>query len=359
MSEEFETLYTTQFGSRLFGTSTPQSDTDIKHIVLPAIGSLLRGRTLSNKTVTTNELTKNGPEDIDVEYVPIQCLARDFYEGQTYAMEIAYSIDGAHACQTHYESGRPGPMDPGSEFCLFIQELKDRFLTSNIKAMMGYVVSQSSLYSLKGERLNAAKAARDLLLSAPSTAKTLAQAMQVPAFAQAAQAAADAHGQFSISTYDDGKGGSAPCFQLLDKTIPFSVSIENALKPAQNCVKRFGHRTESASIANVEWKATMHAVRIVDEGIALMRDGRISLPIAPERAEYLLSIRRGEVPLAVVEAEISAKITILESLVEHSPRPAITPELTAEFDRWLEAWLMRLYGLQAAPAPARRPALGR
>lgn len=353
-------LYSTQFGSRLFGTSTPQSDTDIKHIILPEIGSLLRGRTLSNRSVTTNELTKNGPEDVDVEYVPLQCLARDFYEGQTYALEIAYSIDGSHAAQTHYDaSGSPFPMDPSSDFCLFIAELKERFLTSNIKAMMGYVLSQASLYSLKGERLNAAKAVRDLLDAAPPC-KSLGEAMLNPAFAASAQAVAQQHPHFAIDTYDDGKGGVAPCFRLLNKTIPFSVSIANAILPVKNCVKTFGHRAESASIDNVDWKATMHALRIVDEGISLMRHERISLPVSPDRAQALLSIRRGEVPLPTVEAEISAKVEILGSLVEQSSRPPISPELTAEFESWLETWLMRFYGIAKVPSPtpARRSSLG-
>lgn len=353
-------LYSTQFGSRLFGTSTPQSDTDIKHIILPEIGSLLRGRTLSNRSVTTNELTKNGPEDVDLEYVPLQCLARDFYEGQTYALEIAYSIDGSHAGQTHYDAaGAPFPMDSSSDFCLFIQELKDRYLTSNIKAMMGYVLSQASLYSLKGERLNAAKAVRDLLNGAPAC-KTLGEAMLNPAFAASAQAVAAQHPHFTIGSYDDGKGGVAPCFRLLNKTIPFSISIANAILPVKSCVKAFGHRAESASIDNVDWKATMHALRIVDEAISLMRDQKITLPVAPERAQTLLSIRRGEVPIASVEAEISAKVETLNSLVAQSSRPPISPELTAQFEAWLESWLMRFYGIQkiAEPTPARRASPG-
>ena len=160
-------LYSTQFGSRLFGTSTPASDTDIKHIELPDIQGLLVGRRIANRVVKTNaiENTKNGPDDIDTEFIPIQSLARDFYEGQTYALEIAFSIEGRHAKQTHYDRlGNVAPMDPSSEFCQFIDELKSTFLTSNIKAMMGYVVNQASLYSFKGERLNAVKAVKALMV---------------------------------------------------------------------------------------------------------------------------------------------------------------------------------------------------
>ena len=36
-------LFTCQYGSRLYGTQTPTSDLDLKHVFLPALNDLLVG----------------------------------------------------------------------------------------------------------------------------------------------------------------------------------------------------------------------------------------------------------------------------------------------------------------------------
>lgn len=352
---ESKILYTTQFGSRLFGTSTPQSDLDLKHIELPDIGHLLLGRSVSNRVATTNAEGKNGPEDIDVEHVPLQRFARDFYEGQTYALEIAFSIDGSHAGQTHYgPDGQPGPMDPSSMFCQFVDELKTHFLTSNIRAMMGYVVTQASLYSQKGERLNAANAVK-AALSTVDPGITVEEAMSQEAFAaQIHQAAADHPKYVQVTRYDNGgKGSMAPCLSVLHKIIPYKVPVSSGLTTIQGSIKRFGQRAAAASADNVDWKATMHALRIVNEGVDLMRDGRITLPHPPARAARLLATRRGEIPLAEVTEEIEAKLDALKTLETQAQRPPISDELTARFDDWLQNWMRRFYGIES-PEPAIR-----
>lgn len=351
-------LYTTQFGSRLFGTSTPASDTDIKHIELPDIEGLLVGRRIANRVLKTNMLedTKNAPHDIDTEFIPIQCLARDFYEGQTYALEIAFSIDGRHAGQTHYDRlGNAVPMDPSSDFCQFIGELRSKFLTSNVKSMMGYVVNQATLYSLKGARLNAAKAAERLLTGLGLDASTLDAMMADPGgpFAQAArQVALDHPAYFTFNQYAVSAGRSAPCFKMLEKTIPWSIKVSKAKEIVAGSIKKYGDRAEAARADNVEWKATMHAVRIVDEGLDILQTHRLHLPHPPERAARLLSIRRGEVPIEAIREELDVKLASLLGLSAISTLPPATPELSSDFDVWLTGWMMRFYGLSLCSPPA-------
>ena len=85
-------LYTTTFGSKLYGTATKFSDTDIKKIVLPDLASLLIGRPISNTLYQTNTIAGKGNvnSDVDIEYVPIQVFARDVMKCQPYALEILY-----------------------------------------------------------------------------------------------------------------------------------------------------------------------------------------------------------------------------------------------------------------------------
>jgi hypothetical protein len=326
---------------------------DIKHIELPSLAGLLVGRRIENRVAKTNtvENTRNGPEDIDVEYIPIQQFARDFYEGQTYAIEIAFSIDGSHASQTHYGlDGKPAPMDATSDFCQFVDELKARFLTSNIKAMMGYVVNQANLYSFKGERLNAARGAFALFGSMPPD-QSIESAMSEPSKREAAKALAEQFPKyFTEGEYDISNGRMAPCFKLLEKTVPWSIKASQASTMVSSSIKKFGDRAKSASADNVDWKATMHAVRIVDEGLELLSTGSVRLPLAPEKAQRLLAIRRGEIPLETIKNELETKLDSLKTLEQTSLLPSASPQKAAELDSWLQSWMMRFYRLGQTPS---------
>jgi len=355
-------LYTTQFGSHLFGTSTPKSDLDIKHIELPDIQGLLVGRKIGNRVVKTNTLenTKNGVDDIDVEFVPLQAFARDFYEGQTYALEIAFSIDGTHAGQTHYDShGQPSSMDPNSLFCQFVSELKRDYLTSNTKAMIGYVINQASLYSFKGERLNCAKAVKAFISKFPQNSSINDGMQSMELAAEAANLASEFPKYFSLDVYEIGAGRNGPCFKLLEKTIPWSITASSATDIVAASIKKYGQRSKDASADNVDWKATMHAVRILDEGIQLIATGKIALPHPPAVAQRFLAIRRGEVPLEEIKVELDTKLDRLTDLSNAATLPPVSEELTARFDAWLMQWMMCMYGLQSSPTPSHGPSLKR
>ena len=86
-------LYSTIFGSHLYGTNLTTSDYDYKHIVLPDLNDMLIGKPLKNVVKQTNTNGKNSNQDIDNEYIPIQIYARHFLEGQIYALEIAFSVN--------------------------------------------------------------------------------------------------------------------------------------------------------------------------------------------------------------------------------------------------------------------------
>lgn len=154
-----EKLFTTRFGSNLYGTQTPTSDIDLKHIVLPSLDDLLLGKAVKNVVKKTNKemFRKNSAEDVDAEFVPLQVFALDFFNGQTYALELAFSVDGTDAHQEIHNAS----------IVTFCHALRENFLTSDVTALVGYAVNQASLYSDKGERLNALHAAKKLFSAYP------------------------------------------------------------------------------------------------------------------------------------------------------------------------------------------------
>jgi hypothetical protein len=346
-------LFTCLFGSRLYGTQTPTSDLDIKHVVLPNLDDLLMGRGVKNSFKKTNNVknVRNSSEDVDEEFIPLQVFARDFMEGQTYALELAFSIDGTHAQQTFYHpDGTVDWSEPGGDlkqtFKLFVSELRKHYLTSNIKAMMGYVVNQASMYSFKGERLNVVRELQVLLNEVDMYYKSddvSLSALDAPAWATHVQRLTEKYPKyFRKDEYDIGGGRMKPCLMILEKTLPYTNTLEHSMKVVDALIKKYGTRAESASESNVDWKATMHAVRIVDEGLQLLTDHKLEFPFKPEYVERLLAMKRGELPLDPIKDELVEKLDRLKEL-ERTTTLKSANELRPEFETWLKGWLRNFY----------------
>ena len=350
---KFAKLFSCMYGSSLFGTRTPTSDTDWKHIVLPDVEELLLGHEISNKVKKTNEAwnVSNGADDVDEEFVPLQIFARDFFAGQTYAIELAFSIDGSHADQTFWtnETAMKRSTNPSKvealPFFLFVRELREKYLTSEIRTLVGYVANQAHVYSMKGERLHVVKKVSEIFQEFLASHSDKARVSELhDAFSKELEAiSAEYPKYFSITEYDSGEGNMLPCLKLHDRTLPFATAASFSFKAVKGLEKSYGQRAARAEKETADWKAMMHAIRIADEGIELMTNKKLSFPLPKERVERLLSIKRGEVPLDVLREELDSKLDILRDLEKASDLPSRSDEITAEFTKWLLAWLRKFY----------------
>lgn len=335
-----ELLFSCLYGSRLYGTQTPTSDKDIKHIVLPDITGLILGKKLENKVKKTNTLsnTKNSADDIDEEFIPIQIFARHFIEGQTYAIELAYAIDGVHAEQKIHNK----------LFKKFIHELRSTFLTSNIKSMMGYVVNQANIYSLKGERLNVSRELLNIFKSINSSTSNIGEIYDNnDKFRKDISDLSEKYPKYFHKTeYDVGGNKMRLCLTVLEKTLPFSISIDQAKKVLETLINKYGSRADSATEKNVDWKATMHAIRIVDEGVNILSNYKLSFPFDPKYASYLLSIKNGNIDIEYIRNELSSKLEILKDLEKTCKLPTADIEFKNNFDDWMVKWMLEFYSLK-------------
>lgn len=356
-------LFSCLYGSGLYGTKTPTSDRDVKHICLPSLDNLLLGKKVVNVANHTNNKanTRNGVDDVDEEFIPLQIFARDFMLGQTYALELAFAVDSKEAEQTFYdENDNPvvgqDPWD--SDFGTFVFELRSKFLSSNIKAMMGYVVNQANLYSFKGERLNVAREFRELIAlwtgpdSNEISIETLLEYQAGQNFKDtglmfdARRLALKYPKYFKISEYDIGQDRTRPCFILLAKTIPHTMKIDHAITVIDSIINKYGARADAASDTNVDWKATMHALRIVDEGLNILSNHRLFFPFEQQYIDRLLAIKRGELPLADIKHELDSKLTQLKELELTTSLPAVDQKMREDFDIFMIKWLRKFYNLK-------------
>lgn len=369
-------LFTTLYGSKLYGTSTPTSDRDVKHVVLPNLDDLLIGKPVKNVVKKTNkeQNVRNTADDVDEEFIPVQIFARDFMAGQTYALELAYALPLVSSyktvytdivddmevdigCNPYWKYSVDKSVELWAEqsfhpyFPQFVGELREKFLTSNIKAMMGYVVNQASLYSFKGERLNAVRALQLVIAFADEYYKedemTLEQVYAAPIWKERIDAVAAEHPKYvKVTEYDIGDGRFRPCIELLEKKLPFTNTTVHTGKVIAKLEAKYGTRADQASESNVDWKATMHALRIVQEGLQLLDLHTLKLPLDPVWAAHLLSVKRGEIPIEHVKSDIDAGLNELKLLEKTTLLPTSSHEMTVQFEAWLTDWMRKFYQLR-------------
>ena len=87
MHQRAKVIYVTVYGSKLFGTDTPDSDTDYKGIFIPSMQDVLLKRDIEHYTYTTNTQGKNDRSDIDLQLYSIYKWFDLLKKGETRALD--------------------------------------------------------------------------------------------------------------------------------------------------------------------------------------------------------------------------------------------------------------------------------
>jgi hypothetical protein len=336
-------LFSTLYGSNLYGTASEESDRDVKHIVLPDINDALLGISPKNTVKKSNKIgyTKNTAEDTDEEYIPFQIFAKDILDGQTYALELAYAIEYSGAEQKIYYP----------KFLEYCRDLRNTFMTSNMTAMIGYAIKQASIYSDKGERLNAIQEVNDALASLewfvvgePKFAETKFNAIWQEIIEVIKPLCEKYPKYVEITEYSINSAGEMrPCIKILEKILPSTASFLHNMNTLKVTIDKYGNRARSAQADQVDWKATSHALRIINEGIILLSGKPLVYPYDVNTVNHLKAIKKGEVDYAEVTKEINSQMDILKTLQLTSTLPQKSHELRKKLDNWLLPRLKTLY----------------
>ena len=337
------TLFRTVFGSKLYGTATPSSDSDYKEIVLPSMRSLLLGHKLVNVVKQTAPgRGANDASDVDTEYIPVQVFARDFLGGQTYAIELAFAVS----------SNQFNPEQSGTSlsntrlFSAFVDELTTKFLTSNMKALVGYTQNQIYLLGNKGTQVTALTDLQSLLQATPDLRlHSIADLVSRWDYQALAVKYPTLYGS-SLLQADPINGVVQQKFlSVFGKSLAENMKLSELLQLTQNRLSKYGARSHTASASdNVDWKGVAHGMRIVDQGLELLTTGKLSFPVSNQQRELLLDIRAGKFPIDGVMRTIEDKLNLLSELQKTSTLP-VTIDL-ATFEDWLSTWVMRFYKIQ-------------
>ena len=146
-------VYLTHFGSRLYGTSSENSDTDVKGVFIPNKDEMLMGNHCKHLNWNTGTCKgKNTKDDIDMQLWSLQYWVHLISIGDTNALDLLFSITNLE-CVIY--ANPPMHHVFGTATRLFDP--------SKLYGYLGYILGQAKKYGLKGSRLGVIKHVKDWL----------------------------------------------------------------------------------------------------------------------------------------------------------------------------------------------------
>jgi hypothetical protein len=291
-----------KFGSHLYGTNTPNSDLDFKGIYLPSAREIVLGN--YKKTIATcrpkSICERNTKDDIDVEFFSLDRYLELLMQGQTVALDMLFG----------YKVG------PGTEIMDKIWLNKEKLLTRNILAFVGYAKQQAAKYGIKGSRMDALKRVDKLLkeLNDFGIHKKLAEyTTSIADLVKECQELISLEKTPLVEVVMlKGPQGltDAPHLRVNGRSIPMHATVMYAWEIVGKMLDNYGARATKAHLAGgVDWKALSHAVRVNNEALELLIAHHITFP-RPDK-DLLLAIKKGEMPYDIVAELIEEGLAAL------------------------------------------------
>jgi hypothetical protein len=320
-------VYITMYGSKLFGTDNPNSDTDYKGIFIPSKEDVLLKRDIEHYNYNSNIEGKNAKEDVDLQLYSIYKWFTLLRKGETGALDLLFSIFRE---ETQMYNDRA--------FTDIIKEYYSKFYNRNLHSFVGYCIGQSKMYNIKGKRfaqlhsfveifgqIAIADPTIKLREYFPHIEKILAeQSYQDVKFVKASVARGN-------QAYREGR-----YIELLGKRFAGSTSVGYFAQKITEMEVQFGQRARS-SAEGVDFKALSHAVRVLNEVEELLDEGFITFPL--KNRVYVTAIKEGRETLEHVMAYLDIKLDEVQQKLEQSSLPEKSDE--ALMQRLLLAWIDR------------------
>ena len=301
-----------KFGSHLYGTSTPESDLDFKGIYLPTAKEIVLGT--YKKTIATSRPKRinerNNKDDVDTDVYSLDRFLELLMEGQTVALDMLFS-NTSNITNITYE---------GSEIMYQIDVNKDKLLTRNVGAFLGYAKQQAARYGIKGSRLDALKRTMALLDTLPLHDKLGLHADKLEALVEECKEVVSLEKTplveiVELSVSNDTK--TILHLHVNGRKCSYTATVKHAKGIYGKILDEYGHRAHKAHMSGgKDWKALSHAVRVNHEALELLRTGKITFP-RPER-ELLLKIKKEQLPYEQVAEMIEQGIVELTEAQEKS-----------------------------------------
>lgn len=301
-------------GSHLFGTDTPSSDTDYKGVYLPSADEILLGSYKESVSYTTgDDSSKNSKEDIDVELYSLKKFLKMVSRGDTAALELLFT-----------------PEDKIVEKDPMWDEIvarRDELLSSKVSAMIGYARQQANKYGIKGSRMGELNNVIEILKKHEKRLDFAGAKLKHAWDELLEEVKPFEHVHFIMLNAKSEGGPEVPALDILGKKFDHHCKFSYVLEILKRIYKNFGQRAREAKKNNgIDWKALSHATRVSLQGLELLENGKITLPLKGNSAMLVKKIKAGEMSYSDVQVILESLLTQLEEARENSELQESVPQ---------------------------------
>jgi len=310
-----QVVYITMYGSKLYGTDNPNSDTDYKGIFIPHKKDVLLKRDIEHYNFNSNENnTKNSKEDIDLQLFSIYKFFSLLKKGETGAIDILFSMFREDTQVYH---------DPS--FTRLMKENYKKFYNRNLHSFVGYCVGQSKVYNVRGERFNELHAFVNYFNALVKEQGANKLETMFPQIDQLFEEHPYKYINYVMADTARGSGEvkQGQYVEVLGKRFLGTVTVAYFSEKITEMEEQFGNRAR-ASAKGVDFKALSHAVRVIDEVEELIDEAFITFPL--KNRVYITSVKEGNEKLEDVMAYIDGKLTVVQKKLELSTLPERSDE---------------------------------
>ena len=287
----------TVHGSQLYGTNTPESDTDYKGIFIPELKDLFlqkAPRTLHFDT--GSKFSKNTKDDVDCELFSLGQFINMAIAGETIIIDMLHTPEHLTLQSTDVWS--------------YLVDHRSEFYTTHMKSYLGYVRKQASRYGVKGNRL------RDLTLVMNEIEKQERYMSELPLGPMTVGHVINNLPQTEFTgtiVESQTKGGTQTFYQVLGRKYQLTLDFYEFKRLVGGIFKDYGDRARQAEQnEGIDWKALSHALRGANQLKEIYETGDLLLPL--KTADRVKAVKLGQVTFKDVQEELEQVCNEVESL---------------------------------------------
>ena len=285
-------LFRTLYGSKLYGTDGPASDTDVRGVFIPARDDLLLAKAPQHY-VFKPDVQDHSPEHVDEQYLSLHYFLHLLSQGETNALDMFFSYTNPKALQVS---------SPQYEELI---ANKDKLITKNVTKYLGYCRSQALKYSIKGDRIQNYEELLKLVNSVKDSSKTLEQVitehvtpkMADPIPYEKNNKVIGKRFKFLDTEFGDHAylvvfDNYERYFMLSGHLFPMNANMNSTRDSLNKCLASYGKRAFNAAEDNgADYKALSHAVRVLFQADQLLREGEITFPLEETNLQIVRGIK--------------------------------------------------------------------
>jgi len=307
-----KTIVKMKFGSHLYGTDTPESDTDYKGIVLPSKGDcVLNNIPKSINTTTGQNCSKNTKDDVDEEYYSLQYFMKLAAKGEMIVIDMLHAPENM--------------LLESNGVWRALQANRSKFYTKNLAGYMGYIKKQTAKYGVKGSRLAAMSKVSEVLSEFDDNTVMREVWNKLP-----------------INDYCTyvlgGKSNEIPMYEVCGKKFGDTIKVGYIRGIVNQMYSRYGERALLAEKnEGIDWKAISHAFRASEQLIEIYKTGDLKYPL--KSADVITKMKTGGFHYKNdgIQEMLELNLSVVEALAADSDYPETFDET------WANNFILNLY----------------